>query len=99
MPDAFILTTVDVRDPAAFAAYRTAISGLNDRIGGEMLVRGRTVETLAGAVENAGGAGEIVILIRFPNADAARAYIASPDYQAAQPLRDAAGRFHIRLVA
>src|SRR3546814_14424909 len=31
---AFILTTVEVRDAQAFAAYRPAIAGPNDRIGG-----------------------------------------------------------------
>lgn len=95
MSKAYILTTVEITDADAFAAYRTAIAGLNDRIGGDMLVRGRTVEVLAGDA----AAGEVVILIAFPDADAARAYIASPDYRAAQPLREAAGRFHIRLVA
>ncbi|MET0248355.1 MAG: DUF1330 domain-containing protein [Sphingobium sp.] len=95
MSKAYILTTVEISDAHAFAAYRAAIAGLNDRIGGDMLVRGRTVEVLAGEAS----AGEVVILIAFPDADAARTYIASPDYQAAQPLRDAAGRFHIRLVA
>lgn len=95
MSKAYILTTVEISDADAFAAYRAAIAGLNDRIGGDMLVRGRTVEVLAGDA----APSEVVIMIAFPDADAARAYIASPDYQAAQPLREAAGRFTIRLVA
>lgn len=95
MSQAYILTTVLIADAQAFAAYRAAIAGLNDRIGGDMLVRGRTIEMLAGDA----AVGEVVILIAFPDADAARAYIASPDYRAARPLRDAAGRFTIRLVA
>jgi len=92
---AFILTTVIVRDSEAFAAYRTAIAGLNERIGGEMLVRGSAIETLEGAP----GEAEHVVAIGFPSAEAARAYIASPEYQAARPLREAAGTFRIRLVA
>ena len=95
MSQAIILTTVEVTDADAFAAYRSAIAGLNDRIGGEMLVRGRTIENLAGD----GPIGEVVIVIRFPDADTARAYITSEEYQAAQSLRDAAGHFRIRLVA
>lgn len=97
MGQAFILTTVAVSDPEAFAAYRAAIAGLNERIGGDMLVRGRTMDVLEGGEES--GADEVVIVIGFPDADTARAYIASPDYQAARPLREAAGRFRIRLVA
>lgn len=91
---AFILTTVEVGDTQAFASYRAAIAGLNDRIGGTMLVRGKALEILEGD----GVAGEVVIVIGFPDVDAARAYIASPEYQAARPLREAAGRFRIRLV-
>jgi uncharacterized protein (DUF1330 family) len=92
---AFILTMVEVHDAQAFAAYREAIAGLNERIGGTMLVRGKALEMLEGD----GDAGEVVIVIAFRDIDAARAYIASPDYQAARPLRDAAGRFRIRLIA
>jgi uncharacterized protein (DUF1330 family) len=95
MSKAFILTTVDVVDAQAFADYRTAIAGLNERIGGDMLVRGRTVESLAGDAP----VGEVVIVIGFADAAAARAYIASDAYRSAQPLRDAAGHFRIRLVA
>lgn len=91
---AFILTMVEVRDAQAFAAYREAIAGLNDRIGGTMMVRGTALEMLEGD----GDTGDVVIVIGFPDIDAARAYIASPEYQAARPLRDAAGRFRIRLV-
>lgn len=95
MSKAFILTIVEITDAEAFAAYRAAIAGLNDRIGGDMLVRGHAIEMLEGE----GEAGEVVILIGFVDADAARAYIASPEYRAARPLREAAGRFRIRLVA
>ena len=95
MHQAFILTTVMIHDPAAFAAYRAAIADLNARIGGEMLVRGRAIETLEGE----DGDAEHVVAIGFPSAAAARAYIASPEYQAALPLREAAGRFRIRLIA
>src|SRR3546814_11915697 len=65
---AFILTTVEVRDAQAFAAYRAAIAGLNDRIGGTMLVRGKALEMLEGD----GEAGEVVIVIGFSGVDAPR---------------------------
>lgn len=92
---AFILTTVTVRDAEAFAAYRAAIAGVNDRIGGEMLVRGSAIETLEGEP----GETEHVVAIGFASVEAARAYIRSPEYQAALPLREAAGSFRIRLIA
>lgn len=95
MHKAYILTTVAVVDAAAFARYRTAIADLNAAIGGTMLVRGTAAETLEGD----DGPPEHVVAIGFDSVAAARAYIASPEYQAARPLREAAGRFRIRLVA
>lgn len=95
MHRAFIVTIVNVQDADAFATYRAAIASVNDRLGGDMLARGTTLELLEG---DDAAADERVVVIGFDSVDAARDYIRSPDYQAAQPLRDAAGRFRIRLV-
>ncbi|MFC0203603.1 DUF1330 domain-containing protein [Novosphingobium soli] len=95
MHGAFILTTVTVTDPAAFTDYRSAVGKVNALLGGDMLVRGAVAEVLEGE----GAAGEVVVVLGFADAAAARAYIASPEYAALAPLRAAAGRFTIRVVA
>src|SRR3546814_21103114 len=51
---AFILTTVEVRDAQAFAAYLAALAGPHARLGGTMLVRGTAREMR----ERDGDAGE-----------------------------------------
>lgn len=94
MHGAFILTTVTVGDPAAFAEYRAAVGLVNARLGGEMLVRGSVQQVLEGE----GAVGEVVVALGFADAATAQAYIASPDYVALAPLREKAGRFVIRLV-
>lgn len=94
MHAAWILTTVEIADPAAFARYRAAVAQVNAALGGDMLVRGTVAEVLEGA-DAAGGA---VACLGFASAAAARSYIASAEYGALAGLRAAAGAFTIRLV-
>src|SRR3546814_18334656 len=45
---AFILTTVEVRDATAFAAYSAAIAGLNDSPGGPIRGLGKEIDRKQG---------------------------------------------------
>jgi uncharacterized protein (DUF1330 family) len=94
MHAAFILTSVTVADPEAFAEYRNAVAQVNARLGGDMLVRGAVREVLEGEAP----AGDVIVVLGFAKLDEARAYIASPEYSALASLRAKAGRFVIRLV-
>lgn len=91
---AYIVATVRVTDPAAFALYAQGIAGLNERFGGEYVVRGPIAEVMEGAVDP----GERVVILRFPDADAARAFIHSPEYQAAKAHRIGAAELEMRLL-
>ena len=94
MHNAHILTIVAIEDREAFLKYREAVAPVNAALGGEVVLRGA-----AEILEGQGAAAESVIAIGFSDADAAKAYIASAEYQALEPLRQAAGRFTIRVVA
>lgn len=94
MSKAFVLTIAAIRDGDAFARYREAVAGVNAAIGGETIMRGKTLAMLAGQ----GATHESAIVIAFPNADAARAYIESARYRALEPLRAQAGDFTIRII-
>jgi uncharacterized protein (DUF1330 family) len=91
---AYIVATVRISDPTRFALYVKGIAGLSDRHGGEALVRGPVIEVLEGD----GVIGERVIVSRYPDADSARAYIASAEYQAAASLRVGAAEVVMRLI-
>jgi uncharacterized protein (DUF1330 family) len=91
---AYIVAIVQVRDVAAFQAYGAAIAGLAEQFGGEYLVRGPVVETLEGEA----AIGERVVVSCFPDAAAARAFIASPTYVAAKAHRLGAGDVSMRLI-
>jgi len=92
---AYLVATVRVSDPARFAEYAKAIAGLSERFGGDYVVRGTVTEVLEGAVDPA----ERVVVLRFPDAAAARAYITSAEYRAGAALRAGAATIEMRLLA
>lgn len=91
---AYIVATVTISDPAKFGEYVKAIAGLSEKHGGEYLVRGKVAEVFEGDVDP----DERVVVSRFPNADAARAYAKSPEYLAGAKLRAGAGKVETRLL-
>lgn len=91
---AYIVATVRITDADRFADYAKGISGLSERFGGEAIVKGAVAELLEGHSES----GERVVVSRYPDADAARAYIASAEYQAAAALRAGAAEVTMRLL-
>lgn len=84
---AYIWATVKSGEAKQFMAYARAAAQVAAGFGGEYIVRGAIEEIFEGECEDAGRA----ILIRFPDADAARAYMASDGYKAAKALREGAG--------
>ena len=91
---AYLVATVRISDPDKFAGYAKAIAGLSEKFGGEYVVRGK----VAGVLEGDTSPDERVVVSRFPDADAARAYITSPEYQAGAALREGAAVVEMRLL-
>jgi uncharacterized protein (DUF1330 family) len=91
---AYLVATVRISDATRFAEYGKAIAGLSERFGGEYVVRGKVAEVLEGGTDP----DERVVVSRFPDAAAARAYVASPEYQAGAALREGAAVVEMRLL-
>jgi uncharacterized protein (DUF1330 family) len=91
---AYIVATVAITDPVRFAEYGKAIAGLSERFGGEPIARGPVADYLEGE----GPANERVVVTRFPDAAAARAYIGSAEYRAASQARAGAAVVTMRLI-
>lgn len=91
---AYLVATVRIFDAEKFAAYGKAIAGLSERFGGEYVVRGKVAEVLEGDVDT----DERVVVSRFPDTDAARAYLDSPEYRAGVALREGAAVVEMRLL-
>ena len=92
---AYIVATVRIKDPERFAVYAKAVAGLSEKYCGELLVRGAVKELLEGEE----GLGERVVVTRFETSEAARAYIASAEYQEAKSHREGAADIVMRLIA
>jgi uncharacterized protein (DUF1330 family) len=79
---AYVLANVDISDPEAYKEYVQRNTPLVAQHGGRFVVRGGKVEMLEGQWET-----HRVVLIEFPDGDAARAWYHSPEYQAILPIR------------
>ena len=96
---AWLVSTVRITDTAQFVAYAKAIAGLAEQHGGRYLVRGGVTEQLEGEAPDDALGGERVVVMEFPDADAARGYVASNAYVAGKALRAGAAHVNLRLIA
>jgi len=80
----YVIANVEVTDWEGYEAYRSRTADVIGQYGGRFLVRGGAVEVREGAP----GIARLVV-IEFPDMDAARAFYDSPEYQAILPHRTA----------
>jgi uncharacterized protein (DUF1330 family) len=83
MPAYVISDVKEIRDPAAFEAYRSRAAASIARYGGRYLVRGGSVERLEGD-----WSPHPIIVVEFPDIERARAWYRSPEYARALDVRD-----------
>lgn len=82
MPKGYWVAHVDIRDPAAYDAYRAANAAPFAKYGARFIVRGAPQTQMEGQTRAR------TVVIEFPSLEAAHACYASPEYQAAKALRD-----------
>jgi uncharacterized protein (DUF1330 family) len=90
---AYIIADVQVSDPAAYERYRPLAAASIAHFGGRFVVRGGKVDLLEG-----GPQPERIVVIEFADADAARRWYQSEEYQSALKIRQAASRGRVILV-
>jgi uncharacterized protein (DUF1330 family) len=79
---AYLISEVDVRDPAGFEAYRTIAARTIAQYGGRYLVRGGAAEAVEG-----GPPPKNIIVAEFSSMQALREWYASPEYAEALKFR------------
>lgn len=89
---AYVLVEVDVHDPDAYASYRALSTRAVEQYGGRFVARGGEAVLLEGEP----APGRLVVL-EFPDLDAARRWYDSPEYVEARAVRQSAAT--ARLVA
>jgi uncharacterized protein (DUF1330 family) len=85
MPKAYVIVDINVTDPAKYEGYRVLAGPAVEAAGGRYLARGGTTAVLEGdRVPNR------IVLLEFPDLDAARAWYDSPQYVEARAEREGA---------
>lgn len=82
---AYVLVQITVTDSVKYEDYKKAAPPAIARYGGKYLVRGGDVEVLEGAYS-----GRRMVILEFPNMEAARAFWNSPEYGEARKVREGA---------
>ncbi len=88
---AFIVFHSTIQDPQAFGEYAQAVGPTLAAFDGQIMLRGRLVEVLAGEHAHTG-----IGVLSFPDAEAARRWYHSEAYQALLPLREKAATMSVR---
>ena len=87
---AYVIGEAQILNPEAMKPYGPMIVASVKKYGGRYLARGARPEVLEG------GPAHNILIIEFENADAARRWYASPEYQAAKAVRQ--GNSNLRLI-
>lgn len=82
---AYLIARIDVTDPDRYENYKALAPAAIEAHGGRYLARGGAHETLEGEPEQ-----RRVVVLEFPDMDAARAFYDSPEYTAAKQAREGA---------
>ena len=90
---AYVIASIEVTDPDAYAEYRARVLPTIERHGGRFLVRGGDSEVLEGTWQP-----QRVVVLEFPDADAARRWHSSDEYRPLIELRQRASNGHLLLV-
>ena len=92
MPKGYVISRVDIHDPAAYARYAEGATAAIRQHGGKPLARGGKFEALEGAARQRN------VVLEFESYEAARAWYHSAEYQAAKALREGAATMEMVLV-
>jgi uncharacterized protein (DUF1330 family) len=90
---AYIIAEIQVTDPTAYDEYRPLAAASISRFGGRFAVRGGKVDLLEGGPEP-----ERIVVIEFPDAETARRWYGSDEYQKALKIRQSASHGRVFLV-
>ena len=90
---AYLIVDIDVHDTDAYQTYVGQVPPLVARHGGEYLVRGGRHETVEGD-----WAPKRLVVLRFPDETAARAFLDDPDYAPVKAIRHAASASQMVMV-
>ena len=87
---AYIVVGTDIHDPEQYELYKQASPAAVAAGGGSFIARGGEVAILEGDWQP-----KRLVVLEFPDLEAAKRFYESPEYQEAQRLRDGAARLNM----
>jgi len=91
---AYVIVETDISDPEQYEQYKAASPGAVAAGGGRFVVRGGELAVLEGD-----WSPSRLVVLEFPDLDAAKAWYESETYQEAKKLREGAARLNMVAVA
>lgn len=89
---AYVVNDMEITDPVVFERYRALSPATVALYGGRFLARGGATQVLEGD-----WSPRRLVILEFPSAEQARAWIDSPEYAPARALRQASARSNLIL--
>ncbi len=90
---AYIIVQLEITDPETYDTYRAQVPATLEQFGGQFIVRGGGMEILEGDWP-----WPRMVILKFPDMDAAKVWHASPEYQGPKALRQAASKGNMIVV-
>ncbi|WP_293451299.1 DUF1330 domain-containing protein [Phenylobacterium sp.] len=90
---AYVVNEINVTDAAKFGTYVAQVPATFAPFGGEYVIRGGAPEAVHG-----GEPPQRLVVLKFPSREKARAWRASPAYQAILPIREASSTSRVYIV-
>ena len=87
---AYIVVETDIHDPEQYELYKQATPAAVEAGGGRFIARGGELAILEGDWQP-----KRLVLLEFPDLEAAKRFYESPSYQEAKRLREGAARFNM----
>ncbi|MBP7242172.1 DUF1330 domain-containing protein [Amaricoccus sp.] len=91
---AYLVVDTDISDADAYERYKALARPVVEAYGGEYLARGGALDVFECDLWTPSR----LVIIRFPDAAAARAWADSPEYAAVRPIRHGAARATLAVV-
>lgn len=90
---AYIIVEIEVTDPVGYEKYKNLAGATVEKYGGKYIVRGGKTEVLEGDWEP-----KRIVVLEFPSADRAKAWLNSEEYREPRKMRHATARTNMILV-
>jgi uncharacterized protein (DUF1330 family) len=90
---AYIIVEIEIVDPAGYEEYKKLAGATVEKYGGKYIVRGGKTEVLEGNWKP-----KRIVILEFPNAERAKAWLNSEEYREPRKMRHATAKTNMLVI-